>query len=177
MQTLRAALAVLGKGCQRPPRCPRLLQLPLASTHASHCYLRGAGPGTSPAKRYRVRWAVASSCPLPRGLRAVFQESPTQAANPCSELSQTNRYGHKHCVDPRGSLTDPLVKITGKWQPRVPNTIFGTIALLGGSATLFLPETLNQPTPETIEDMETWSVALAPPVLLPGEAGLGPSLS
>lgn len=120
---------------------------------------------------------MASSCPLPRGLRAVFQESPTQAANPCSELSQTNRYGHKHCVDPRGSLTDPLVKITGKWQPRVPNTIFGTIALLGGSATLFLPETLNQPTPETIEDMETWSVALAPPVLLPGEAGLGPSLS
>ncbi|KAI5278090.1 Solute Carrier Family 22 Member 6 [Manis pentadactyla] len=63
--------------------------------------------------------------------------------------SPTNRYGHKHCVD-------PLVKITGKWQPRVPNTIFGTIALLVGSAALFLPETLNQPTPETIEDMETW---------------------
>nr|XP_036851124.1 solute carrier family 22 member 8-like [Manis javanica] len=92
---------------------------------------------------------------LPRPLLYSWQEGPSWLSSLCP---WTNRYGHKHCVDPRGSLTDPLVKITGKWQPRVPNTIFGTIALLGGSATLFLPETLNQPTPETIEDMETWSL-------------------
>lgn len=75
-----------------------------------------------------------------------------------------------------GSMTAPLVKITGELQPFIPNIIFGTIALLGGSAALFLPETLNRPLPETIEDIETWSVpCLCPPtpghpVLLRGEA-------
>ncbi|XP_062951227.1 organic anion transporter 3 [Cynocephalus volans] len=56
-----------------------------------------------------------------------------------------------------GSMTAPLVKITGDVQPFIPNVIYGTIALLGGSAALFLPETLNRPLPETLEDMEIWS--------------------
>uniref|UniRef100_A0A8C0R0H9 Solute carrier family 22 member 8 n=1 Tax=Canis lupus dingo TaxID=286419 RepID=A0A8C0R0H9_CANLU len=57
-----------------------------------------------------------------------------------------------------GSMAAPLVKITADFQPFIPNVLFGTITLLGGSATLFLPETLNRPLPETIEDIETWSV-------------------
>uniref|UniRef100_A0A667J1B3 Solute carrier family 22 member 8 n=1 Tax=Lynx canadensis TaxID=61383 RepID=A0A667J1B3_LYNCA len=57
-----------------------------------------------------------------------------------------------------GSMMAPLVKITGEWQPFIPKVIFGTITFLGGRAALFLPETLNQPWPETIEDVETWSV-------------------
>lgn len=57
-----------------------------------------------------------------------------------------------------GSMTAPLVKITGELKPFIPNVIFGTIALLGGSAALFLPETLNRPLPETVEDLENWSV-------------------
>ncbi|XP_020765342.2 organic anion transporter 3 [Odocoileus virginianus] len=56
-----------------------------------------------------------------------------------------------------GSMTAPLVKITGELKPFIPNVIFGSIALLGGSAALFLPETLNRPLPETIEDVENWS--------------------
>lgn len=55
-----------------------------------------------------------------------------------------------------GSMISPLVKITGEIQPFIPNIIYGTIALLGGSAALFLPETLNKPLPETLEDMENW---------------------
>ncbi|NP_001075590.1 organic anion transporter 3 [Oryctolagus cuniculus] len=55
-----------------------------------------------------------------------------------------------------GSMISPLVKITGEIQPFIPNIIYGTVALLGGSAALFLPETLNQPLPETLEDMENW---------------------
>ena len=57
-----------------------------------------------------------------------------------------------------GSMAAPLVKITADFQPFIPNILFGTITLLGGSATLFRPETLNRPLPETIEDIETWSV-------------------
>lgn len=57
-----------------------------------------------------------------------------------------------------GSMTAPLVRITGEMHPFIPNVIFGTTALLGGSAAFFLPETLNRPLPETIQDMENWSV-------------------
>ncbi|XP_052029215.1 organic anion transporter 3 isoform X2 [Apodemus sylvaticus] len=55
-----------------------------------------------------------------------------------------------------GSMIAPLVKITGELQPFIPNVIFGTMALLGGSAAFFLLETLNQPLPETIEDIQNW---------------------
>uniref|UniRef100_A0ABK0M8D6 Solute carrier family 22 member 8 n=1 Tax=Rattus norvegicus TaxID=10116 RepID=A0ABK0M8D6_RAT len=55
-----------------------------------------------------------------------------------------------------GSMIAPLVKITGELQPFIPNVIFGTTALLGGSAAFFLLETLNRPLPETIEDIQNW---------------------
>lgn len=55
-----------------------------------------------------------------------------------------------------GSMIAPLVKITGEVQPYIPNVIFGTMALLGGSAAFFLLETLNRPLPETIEDIQNW---------------------
>lgn len=75
-----------------------------------------------------------------------------------------------------GSMMAPLVRITGELHPFVPNLIFGATALLGGGASLFLPETLHQPLPETIEDVEKRSVpALAsrvPPRVPLGEAGL-----
>ncbi|XP_045153128.1 solute carrier family 22 member 8 [Echinops telfairi] len=56
-----------------------------------------------------------------------------------------------------GSMMAPMVKTLGEVQPFIPNVIYGVFALLGGSAALFLPETLNQPLPETIEDVEKWS--------------------
>ncbi|XP_012309888.2 organic anion transporter 3 isoform X1 [Aotus nancymaae] len=62
-----------------------------------------------------------------------------------------------------GSMLSPLVKITGEVQPLIPNIIYGIVALLGGSAALFLPETLNQPLPETIEDLENWSLQAKKP--------------
>ncbi|XP_036718171.1 solute carrier family 22 member 8 isoform X1 [Balaenoptera musculus] len=87
-----------------------------------------------------------------------------------------------------GSMTAPLVKITGELKPFIPNVIFGTIALLGGSAALFLPETLNRPLPETVEDLENWSLQAKEPKqkpeaenasqripLQPCELGLGPN--
>ncbi|KAL1788074.1 solute carrier family 22 member 8 [Sigmodon hispidus] len=53
-----------------------------------------------------------------------------------------------------GSMIAPLVKITGEVHLFIPNVIYGISALLGGSAAFFLPETLNQPLPETIEDIQ-----------------------
>ncbi|XP_004449273.2 organic anion transporter 3 [Dasypus novemcinctus] len=56
-----------------------------------------------------------------------------------------------------GSMVSPLVMILGEVQPFVPNLIFGTTTLMGAGATLFLPETIHQPLPETIEDAESRS--------------------
>lgn len=75
-----------------------------------------------------------------------------------------------------GSMTAPLVRITGELHPFVPNLIFGATALLGGGASLFLPETLNQPLPETIEDVETWSVPALASRGSPRGSGPGPGL-
>lgn len=66
-----------------------------------------------------------------------------------------------------GSMIAPLVKITGEVQPFIPNLVYGSIALLGGCAAIFLPETLNRPLPETLEDMENWSVPCL--CILPGD--------
>jgi hypothetical protein len=35
--------------------------------------------------------------------------------------------------------------------------LFGVLSIAGGLVTLFLPETLNRPLPQTIEDIENWS--------------------
>ncbi|XP_006156612.1 solute carrier family 22 member 8 [Tupaia chinensis] len=55
-----------------------------------------------------------------------------------------------------GSMISPLVKITSEVKPFLPNAIYGTVTLLAASAAFFLPETLNRPLPETVEDMENW---------------------
>ncbi|XP_071788754.1 organic cation transporter protein-like [Asterias amurensis] len=48
----------------------------------------------------------------------------------------------------------PVILLLGKfWEP-LPLVIFGTSAVVAGALTLLLPETLNQPLPETIEEGE-----------------------
>ncbi|XP_038620211.1 solute carrier family 22 member 8-like isoform X2 [Tachyglossus aculeatus] len=53
-----------------------------------------------------------------------------------------------------GSMLAPLVKIIGEVSPFIPFIIYGTVPIVAGSASLLLPETLNVPLPETIEDVE-----------------------
>ena len=37
---------------------------------------------------------------------------------------------------------------------RVPTVIFATVTLISGALTMFLPETLDQPMPQSLEDGE-----------------------
>ena len=42
-------------------------------------------------------------------------------------------------------------------MPWLPGVLFGALSIGGSVLILFLPETLNRPLPQTIEDIENWS--------------------
>ncbi|KDR23392.1 Organic cation transporter protein [Zootermopsis nevadensis] len=52
-----------------------------------------------------------------------------------------------------GALT-PLITLLDSFDKRLPSIIFGAIAVISGLLALLLPETLNQPMPQTLEDGE-----------------------
>ncbi|XP_064619580.1 organic cation transporter protein-like [Lineus longissimus] len=56
--------------------------------------------------------------------------------------------------DTLGALFAPFVIYSAKTIPQLPQGIFGAMAVLAGLLTLLLPETLNKPLPETIEEVE-----------------------
>ncbi|XP_076763910.1 organic cation transporter protein [Xylocopa sonorina] len=59
------------------------------------------------------------------------------------------------CARLSGALT-PMIILLDSLNPKVPAVLFGFVALLSGSLSFYLPETLNQPMPETIEDGENF---------------------
>ncbi|EDV92557.1 organic cation transporter protein [Drosophila grimshawi] len=55
-----------------------------------------------------------------------------------------------------GALT-PLITLLGdSFDPKIPAVLFGIVALVSGFWVMFLPETMNQPMPESIEDGENF---------------------
>lgn len=54
-----------------------------------------------------------------------------------------------------GALT-PLITLLDSFDPTIPAVIFGVIALLSGFWVMFLPETMNQPMPQSIADGENF---------------------
>ncbi|XP_064207793.1 solute carrier family 22 member 6 [Anguilla rostrata] len=53
-----------------------------------------------------------------------------------------------------GSMAAPAVLILDDYLPTLPSIVYGGSALVAGIFAFFLPETLNVPLPETIEDVE-----------------------
>ncbi|XP_053225166.1 solute carrier family 22 member 6-B-like [Podarcis raffonei] len=53
-----------------------------------------------------------------------------------------------------GGIVAPLVRMTGEYSPSLPLLIYGAAPIISGIAACFLPETLNMPLPDTIEDVE-----------------------
>lgn len=54
-----------------------------------------------------------------------------------------------------GALT-PLITLLDSFDPTIPAITFGVIALVSGTGVMFLPETNNQPMPESIADGESF---------------------
>ncbi|XP_068117165.1 solute carrier family 22 member 6-A-like [Hyperolius riggenbachi] len=54
-----------------------------------------------------------------------------------------------------GGIVAPLVKMLGDVYPSLPLVIYGGVPILSGLLVYFLPETVNKPLPDTIEEVET----------------------
>lgn len=61
------------------------------------------------------------------------------------------------CARLSGALT-PLIMLLDSFNPKVPPIVFGFIAIVSGFLALYLPETVNQPMPETLEDGENFGL-------------------
>ncbi|XP_072748222.1 organic cation transporter protein [Anoplolepis gracilipes] len=59
------------------------------------------------------------------------------------------------CARLSGTLT-PMIFLLDSLDPRMPTALFGLTVLTAGYMALYLPETLNQPMPETMEDGENF---------------------
>lgn len=54
-----------------------------------------------------------------------------------------------------GGIVAPMVKITSEYYPFLPLIIYGGAAMTSGIIACFLPETLNEALPDTIEEVES----------------------
>ncbi|KAM3958955.1 LOW QUALITY PROTEIN: organic cation transporter protein [Aphomia sociella] len=59
------------------------------------------------------------------------------------------------CARLSGALT-PLISLLDSFNPKIPAVIFGIVALVSGFLCFFLPETMNQPMPQTLADGENF---------------------
>ncbi|KAM7226354.1 hypothetical protein CapIbe_022499 [Capra ibex] len=53
-----------------------------------------------------------------------------------------------------GSIVSPLVSMTAELYPSVPLFIYGVVPVAASAAVALLPETLGQPLPDTVQDVE-----------------------
>ncbi|XP_075182803.1 solute carrier family 22 member 6-A-like isoform X2 [Anomaloglossus baeobatrachus] len=56
-----------------------------------------------------------------------------------------------------GGIVAPLVKMLGEFYPFLPPLIYGGSPIVSGLLVYFLPETVNMPLPDTIEEVEVGS--------------------
>jgi OCT family organic anion transporter-like MFS transporter 6 len=58
-----------------------------------------------------------------------------------------------------GSIVSPLVSMTSELYPTLPLFIYGAVPVAASAATALLPETLGQPLPDTVQDLENrWAL-------------------
>lgn len=61
------------------------------------------------------------------------------------------------CARTSGALT-PLITLLDSFDPKMPAIIFAVISIISGFFVMFLPETLNKPMPQTIEEGENFGI-------------------
>lgn len=84
----------------------------------------------------------------------------------CSELYptclRTRGLGITSMVGRTGAIISPFITdMLGVYHWAIPSTIFGSLSLVAALLTCLLPETNNRPLPDTIADVEAFSVSHA----------------
>uniref|UniRef100_A0A8V5GQH0 Uncharacterized protein n=1 Tax=Melopsittacus undulatus TaxID=13146 RepID=A0A8V5GQH0_MELUD len=76
-----------------------------------------------------------------------------------------------------GGIVAPLVKMLDESYPLLPPAVYGVFPVVAAAVAAFLPETLNMPLPDTIQEVETSldSSDLAPITSMEPPPSLGPS--
>lgn len=54
-----------------------------------------------------------------------------------------------------GSIVSPLVSMTAEIYPSLPLFIFGAVPVAASAVVVLLPETLGQPLPDTVQDLQS----------------------
>nr|XP_044986394.1 solute carrier family 22 member 6 [Jaculus jaculus] len=54
-----------------------------------------------------------------------------------------------------GSIISPLVSLTSEFYPSMPLFIYGAVPVVASAVTALLPETLGQPLPDTVQNLES----------------------
>ncbi|XP_053304650.1 solute carrier family 22 member 6-A-like [Spea bombifrons] len=94
---------------------------------------------------------------------AVFGKGCFAASFSCAFLFTTELYptvirqsglGLGSTMARLGGIVAPLVKMLGDFYPFLPLLIYGGVPVLSGLVAYFLPETVNKPLPDTIEEVE-----------------------
>lgn len=61
------------------------------------------------------------------------------------------------CARTSGAMT-PLISLLDSFDPKIPAMIFAIISIISGLLVMFLPETLNKPLPQTLQEGETFGL-------------------
>uniref|UniRef100_A0A8B9C237 Solute carrier family 22 member 8 n=1 Tax=Anser brachyrhynchus TaxID=132585 RepID=A0A8B9C237_9AVES len=73
-----------------------------------------------------------------------------------------------------GGIVAPLVKMMDEYYPFLPPAVYGVAPVVAAVAAGFLPETLNAPLPDTIEEVESSCGRSGPPWLSSGRVAWPP---
>ncbi|KAM8939226.1 solute carrier family 22 member 6-A-like [Pelodytes ibericus] len=107
---------------------------------------------------------VPADLQIVRTCLAVFGKGCFAASFSCAFLYATELYptvirqnglGLCSTMARIGGIVAPLVKMLGDVYPLLPLVIYGSAPIISGLMVYFLPETVNKPLPDTIEEVES----------------------
>ncbi|KAK1885969.1 Solute carrier family 22 member 6 [Dissostichus eleginoides] len=122
-----------------------MLQLPGETRLSGHLPVRVLPP--TDMQTVRTTLACLGKCFTSASFTTVYLYTGS-CTPPCSGL------GFVSTMARVGSMAAPAVLILDEVLPALPSAVYGGAAVLASVFACFLPETLNKPLPDTIEDVE-----------------------
>ncbi|XP_032872072.1 solute carrier family 22 member 6-A-like isoform X3 [Amblyraja radiata] len=88
------------------------------------------------------------------GVLDLFKTPVLRRTTFCTALVWQTGVGLVNTIARVGAMVAPLVRLAADQLPFLPMAIYGAMALIAGASACWLPETLNRPLPDTVEEVE-----------------------